>query len=199
MTQVYYNGSDILRAGLGIFASRDFRQGEDVTVSPVLILPRTAVDEMMYTSILQNFCIATEESEIVLLPIGASALANHALYPNMEMAWHQWKTDPPGKLKATLAKNITTLVDAKFTEIDIVFRATRDIVMGEELTFDYGKSWVNAYTTYLSEYAIWLSANHEDQGLGTTEASIPLFRHYIAPSPNMFPKSWDFEFESVSE
>ena len=201
MTQVYFNVSDILRAGLGLFASRDFKKGEDVTVSPVLILPRTAVEEMYYTSILQNYCIATEESEVVLLPISSSIIANHALNPNMEMDWFQWKSDLAGKLNATLAKNISTLVASKFTELDIVFRATRDILMGEELTFDYGEGWVTSYSTYLAEYAIWLTSHHEaaaeeeNEGVGTNEASVPLFRHFIAPPAGMFPQSWNFEYE----
>ena len=203
MTQVYFNVSDILRAGLGIFASRDFKKGEDVTVSPVLVLPRTEIEEMYYTSVLQNYCIAGEESEVVLLPIGMSVIANHALHPNMEMTWHEWKTHAPGKLNATLSQNISSLVESKFTSLDVVFRATRDIFIGEELTIDYGESWVNAYATYLADYAVWLTSNNHEEGEEgnvknmTEENGIPLFRHFIAPPAGMFPTSWDYQYETI--
>lgn len=200
MTQVYFNASDILGAGLGIFASRSFKGGEDITVSPALVLPRTTVEELQITSLLQNYCIATDESEIVLLPIGSSVIANHAMNPNMKIAWHRWSTDAPNKLENILARNVSELTSSRFTELDIVWRASRDIAMGEELTFDYGESWVNAFATYLAEYAIWLAdGNDRDEEEVSEESSMPMFRHFIAAPEGMFPEHWNFRYEEEDD
>lgn len=203
MTQVLVNTSTIVRAGLGLFAGRDFEVGETVTVSPVLILPRVDIEQMQITSVLQNFCIATDESEIVLLPIGTSMMANHALWPNMQMAWHLWKPEQKDALDAYLAQNVSVLTDSKFTRLDLAFVAVQRITAGDELTVNYGDQWVNTWASYLAEYVSWLTHEPPTHEEGEDEEEyeppeVPLFRSFIAPPPGLFPSHWNFEYETIN-
>jgi len=66
-------------AGLGLFAARSFNAGEVVTVSPVMLLPRAAVEKTAASaSVLANYCFAADDVNTVLLPFGPAAIANHA-------------------------------------------------------------------------------------------------------------------------
>lgn len=199
MTQVFVNTSTIVRAGLGLFAARDFEVGETVTVSPVLILPRGDIEEMQITSLVQNYCIASAESEIVLLPIGTSMMANHALAPNMEMAWHLWKADDKDKLDKLLAQNVSTLSEARFTQLDLAFLATHNISAGDELTVSYGQEWVETWATYLAEYTMYLMHDPPAEEKDHVTPEVPIFRSFIAPPPNLLPSHWNYVYETVED
>ena len=199
MTQVYVNTSHIVRAGLGLFAARDFEVGETVTVSPVLVLPRSDIEEMQITSLVQNYCIAGAESEVVLLPIGTSMMANHALVPNMEMSWHLWKADDKDKLDKILAHNVSTISETRFTQLDLAFLATHKIASGDELTVNYGQEWVEAWATYLAEYIMYLTHNPAAEEENHEAPEAPIFRHFIASPPNLMPTHWNIQYETVVE
>jgi hypothetical protein len=46
-------------------------------------------------SVLQNYCIASPDSSVVLFPLGLGALANDSLLANMELELYWWKAIDP--------------------------------------------------------------------------------------------------------
>jgi hypothetical protein len=56
--------------GKGLFARRAFKAGDIISISPVVLLPLDEVAETFDESILVNFCIYSEQSNVVLFPLG---------------------------------------------------------------------------------------------------------------------------------
>ena len=190
-------------AGRGLFASRDFAKDEIVSISPVLLLPKDEVAELgSYSdSVLQNYCIASPDSNVVLLPLGLGALANHAMaaMANMELEIFWWhSTDDIDKMRK-LNSTLIELSQERFAQLDIAYRATRDIHEGEEVTYDYGEGWINSWATHLAEVNDWLV----DTAVGTMakmkgefeEVPIerPRFLSYIEAPNNMYRDNWKDE------
>jgi hypothetical protein len=165
-------------------------------------MPKDEVSELgSYSdSVLQNYCIASPDSSIVLFPLGLGALANHAITANIELEIFWWEslhptddTDKMRKLNSTLIE----LSQEKFAQLDIAYRATRDIHEGEEVTYDYGEGWINSWATHLAEVNDWLV----ETAVGATarmkgefeEDSIerPKFLSYIEAPKNLYRDNWN--------
>lgn len=193
MTDVYVAESSKPMAGNGLFATRRFSKGDLISVSPVLIMPRHGVENLTDPdSVLQNYCISTEKSEVALLPIGYAALANHDSSPNMMMEWFSWPASPDTVQRALGEKNLSSLMKSPFSPLDIAYIATRNIEKDEELTINYGASWLDSWATYLARYADWLESG------GSLKAR-PIFRHFVEAPPGLFPLHWfDKRLEACS-
>jgi hypothetical protein len=193
-------------AGRGLFASRNFMKGEIVSISPVLLLPKDEVAELggHSDSVLQNYCIASPDSSVVLLPLGLGALANHAMAgtANMELEVFWWEFFHPNddidkmrKLKSTLVE----LSQEKFAQLDIAYRATRNIHEGEEVTYDYGEGWINSWATHLAEVNDWLvdtaaGAMAKMKGeVGKDLVQRPRFLSYVKAPKNLYLDHWKDE------
>lgn len=81
----------------------------------------------------------------------------------------------------------------------------RDIAMGEELFYDYGIEWVNAWSTYLAKlsedflFKLEKIRTQEDTG-GEVESKediiaspFPKFSHFIGASTGLFVPAWEDE------
>ena len=98
--------------GKGIFATRDFKTGELIEVSPVLV---SSMDEWKYLkkTILFNYCFTWgEDYEQIAIALGYGSLFNHSYSPN-----------------ATFINNLDNL--------SIDFFAFEDINDGDEITINY--------------------------------------------------------------
>jgi hypothetical protein len=156
-------------AGRGLFASRHFVKGEIVSISPLLFLPKDEVAEVgTYSdSVLQNHCIASPDSGIVLFPLGLESLANHAMTDtaNMELEIFCWKSTHPTNdvdKMHIINSTFTELSQENFAQLDIAYRATTDIHEGEEMTYNYGKGWINSWASHLVEVNDWLVETGEE-------------------------------------
>jgi hypothetical protein len=202
-------------AGRGLFASRNFVKGEMVSISPVLLLPKDEVAELAsYSdSVLQNYCIASSDSNIVLLPLGLGALANHAMAgtANVKLEIFWWESLHPNDDIDKMRKLNSTLVELsqeKFAQLDIAYRATRDIHEGEEVTYDYGEDWINSWATHLAKLNDWLvetAAGAMAKMKGEVEEDLiqrPRFLSYIEAPKNLYLDHWKdkaIEFEILSK
>ena len=144
-------------AGKGLFAAKDFEEGEIVTISPTMVIPKDEAEEVGHStySIIQNYCISLPNiSSLVLFPFGLSALANHARgeRANIEPEWYWWDEE---EKKSKTALSLEELKAAPFAQLDIAYRATRNISQGEELMFDYGDAWATAWAQHLGELNQW--------------------------------------------
>jgi len=182
LSHVYTDDSTVPLAGQGLFAKKDFSEGETIYVSPVLTLPKHEIVALGYESILINFCITSPESDVALLPIGLSAMANHGgKNANMNMSWYFWPSDEP---TANLRKSADELVKASFAQLDLAYTATRDIVAGEELFLFYGEDWERRWLTHLRNLKEWLPDAEAGEGMK------PMFRHSIEAPPGLYPRWW---------
>ena len=93
LSDVYIAGSRIEGNERGVFAGRRFRRGEVITISPVVALPRKAVEEQSSRNVLMNYCYWDGESSIVFLPLTKMAMMNHQApgSDNVAMTWFSWK------------------------------------------------------------------------------------------------------------
>ena len=178
MTHVMIYDSDIPLSGRGLFAMRDFKKGEIVDITPVLLLPKHDVQQTANETVLMNYCITAPGLDIVLLPIGFSAAINHntEYLSNLVLEWYQWSSDTDRKTKDD---PLDELLKSEFSPLDIAFRAKRDILYGEELTINYGVEWIEEWASYLaSTYRYNTTTNQR------------LFRHPIIAHDGFFPKHW---------
>ncbi|RYH08847.1 SET domain-containing protein-lysine N-methyltransferase [archaeon] len=167
--------SSIPNAGLGVFATRSFKKGELVSFSPVLALDEELVADTFDSSTLMNYCLAAEESQVVLLPLAPIGLVNHADEPNVYVNWLNWPST--NRLEETLQLPVDALLRLPYAPLDIAYYASRDIQEGEELFMDYGHRWSTAWAEYV-------------QCLESPEESCASFRHFIVVPQSMFPEHW---------
>ena len=182
LSHVYVDESTIPLAGKGLFAKKDFSQGEIIYVSPVLSLPKHEITALREESVLINFCLTSPDSDVALMPVGLSAMANHGgKHTNMNLSWHFWPSEEP---TVNLRKSADDLVKAPFAQLDLAYTATRDIRAGEELFIFYGEDWERKWWTHLRNLKEWLPDADGGEGMK------PLFRHSIEAPAGLFPKWW---------
>ena len=194
-------------AGIGLFAKRDFKKGEIVTISPILPLPAPEIELITVESVLQNYCISAPGSQVALLPIGYAGGINHEANPNVVMDWYDgWKSPDVNKsrnmgaefLRKSLEKNTESILSIDYSPFDLKYTATRDILKGEEITIDYGNAWVEEWAKYLAEtldYNSKRNFNPFDKIPGISKrkdiGDPPLFRQFIMAPPGLLPVQWD--------
>ena len=157
--------TDIPFCGQGVFSTRSFSEGDLVSVSPALMLPREEVEAASGdTCVLINYCITDPLSNVALLPITNFGLLNHgSSFANLQMELYHWE----GHGIAVENHSETT---TQYADVYISYRATRNISAGEELLIDYGSAWVDKWNAFV-----------ESGGL---------FRAPIEAPEGMFPDQW---------
>jgi hypothetical protein len=194
-------------AGKGLFAAKDFEEGEVVTISPTMVVPKDEAAAVGHSSdtIIQNYCMSLPNvSSVVLFPFGLSALANHARgeRANIGPEWHWWTEE---EKESKTAMSLASLRAAPFAQLDIAYRATRRISQGEELMFDYGDEWANAWTRHLGDLNQWsmkrawiehAEANHAHPYSRLGRAERPRFLSFIGAPVHLLLPTWR---DSLSE
>ncbi len=181
LSDVHLRTSSIDEAGRGLFASRSFKKGELVTISPVAVLEKSFVDSLADRTVLQNYCLWDGKSSIVLLPLLNGIMMNHqpSEEANIEIKWFSWQHDETDvDVKKYIFKHATSsdLLSQPVAPLDIGFHATKDIAEGEELFLNYGDQWVEN----------WLNAKcHSDDHSHCD--TIGNFRSYIYVNQGLFP------------
>lgn len=194
-------------AGTGLFAKRDFKKGEIVTISPILFLPAPEMELITVESVIQNYCISAPGSQVALLPIGYAGGINHNADPSVVMDWYDgWKSPDANKaknmgadfLRKALEMDTETLLKTEYSPLDLKYTATRDIPKGEEITADYGNAWVEAWAVYLAktlDYNGKRNFGPFDKIPGISKVKNigdpPLFRQFMAAPPGLLPEQWN--------
>lgn len=185
LTDLYMDTSVIPMAGKGIFSKLAYKKGDIVSITPVLTLPKHIVENQVPSCVLINYCIGEggRDSDVVLLPLTLAAMFNHGgVSANVAMDWYSWSDQE--SLDKALNMTPDTLVSSPFAQLDLAYRATRDIAVGEELLLFYGEAWERSWVAHLAGLEKWLASGD------TTLASKPQFRHPIAPPAGLFPAHW---------
>ena len=215
LDQTYVKQSTYPLAGYGLFAKRSFRAGDIVTISPVLALPAKEVASIRHESVLMNYCLSDEESEVALLPIGYAAVINHDSNANLRMDWYDgwdgmhthkicsdWQKCqaqeadgevlPASSLPRLRALSLDTasILHADYSQLDLKYTATRDIKQGEELSIDYGSAWLADWAAYLAKSLSYKARSGPFESGNTDKFSPPLFRAFIQAPPGLLPPQW---------
>ena len=171
LSHVSVNTSTIPNAGKGLYAERDFKAGEIVLVSPVLLLAREMVERTRETSVLMNYCFTPpgEASDIVLFPLNNAVALNHqpSGLANLDFDWYDWarvstrgayfeqSNNITRDLNALLRLSVDEVLSAPLAQFDLAFTALTDIAEGDELTINYGDSWRAAWELYGQDMDVW--------------------------------------------
>lgn len=187
LSNVYVAESEISQANQGLFTKNSVKKGEIVTISPMMVLPRHKVEKQNDNSLLINYCISRNDSDVALLPVGLAGMINHnngdnGDQANLHMEWHSW--DSPGG-RSKVKWEVKPLEAAEFPPLYIKYIADRDIMAGEELTISYGPDWERAWHEFdAASRSVECSADNRD------EAEEPQFRHYITAPEGLFPANF---------
>lgn len=194
LTDVRIDESLLPFAGKGLFATRDFKCGSVVTISPVNTLPRSVVEEATHRDncLLVNYCISVPSSEMMLFPFGNAAMINHnsTAAANVLPVWYDWRSKATTRLGNQIARfdasgdidDLQGLFDSPFAQFDLAFVAQRDIAKGEELTMDYGITWADQWLHYARGVNEYLRDPEEN--------SRPLLHRNVEAPAGLFPDSW---------
>ena len=184
LSDVSVKDSTLPLAGKGLYAKKDFKKDEIISISPVLVLPKHEVERMNDVSVLYNYVITSEGSDVAIFPIGLAAMANHGgVESNMVMSWYVWSNEDD-TFANNLKKTGDDLLASPFAQLDLAYRATRDISAGEELLLFYGEDWENKWVSHLDKLLEWLPESEEE------DKNKPQFRHSIEAPSGLFPKWW---------
>jgi hypothetical protein len=157
LSAVEVRESSIPLAGNGLFAKNVFNIGDVVSVSPLLILPKHEIEWTVEHSVLINYVISAEGSDVALLPFTQMALANHGgVLANVKLQWLEWPAMQ--SFNGTVLSYQTSLEElmrVPFAPLDMKLVATRPIAAGEEVLLDYGAAWERAWLRYLQEKEAW--------------------------------------------
>jgi hypothetical protein len=169
--------STIPGAGRGAFAKRSITKGEIVATAPLvrmykhqmLIFPideltKERLNEPPEIQLVMNYVLGHPKSPFVFYPYGTGVnLINHATHdhftPNVKFVWSE-KDYHNSKY---LDMDVETIEEARVSPfvhvMDLV--ATKDIVAGEEILLDYGKSFdqdlrqfTDAYQEKIPEFSL---------------------------------------------
>jgi len=175
-------------AGRGLFASVDFKPGDIVSVSPVVIMEKSQAIAASIDSLLLNYCISEEGFEYVLIPLGLGAIANDGggniaangdvgvhdagvRNANAKLEWYFFSPDTHGDNSTTLAKSIKELAEAPFAQLDLAYIATEVIAKGQEITIDYGPEWRARWLSYLAALQSWEEEQSESSSSVSSSSS----------------------------
>jgi hypothetical protein len=172
--------STVTFAGLGVFSVKQYKAGDVVSVTPVIVLPKDeAIEASGATCVLINYCITDARSSVALLPITVFALVNHAgVNANLEIDWFFWDESSRDRLH----RSAQEVSGQAFADMYISYRATRDIAVGDEFFIDYGPNWVDQWNEYVEAHN---AETETEAGSGGA-----LFRHPIEAPFGKFPTHW---------
>lgn len=193
LTDVIGKQSEFTNAGRGLFALRDFKQGEIVTLSPALILSKRRLQDAASHSVMINYAISSPGSDAAVLPFGRGSLINNAGrdYSNVAVSWFNWETrEYGGDIGKITRKTIQELSKASAGAVTVAYVANRAIAAGEELTLYYGRDWEVMWT----EYVIGMNSQYEGRKVKKGLARKIRFRQPIGAGEGMFPPDW---FENI--
>lgn len=197
VSNVFINTSTIPLAGRGLFSKRNYKKGEIVTISPVLFLPKHRMqDESIYTSVLFNYCLTSEGSDVALLPIGFGSMINHGgkTKSNVYIDWYNWESQGNND-KNNHKNNNNNLPSIEwkaiqlernpFAPLDIQYIATKDISIGDEILLSYGEKWEIEWKKYFNNLEKWHGTDPETNENNIIER--PQFRQSIEVPKSFFP------------
>jgi hypothetical protein len=173
--------STIPDAGRGAFATRDFKEGTRLTISPMLLIPDDTLMEMyeikqtkrkvngkkvkrqefdfnkpIGKQVVLNYAFGHPESSMLLLPLApVMSFINHAS-ENASNVYVDWSNHPHLMSKEDIGDETVDDLEERIGagQPTILFQvvALKDIKKGDELLLDYGVEWEFAWDAWKKEF-----------------------------------------------
>jgi hypothetical protein len=180
LDNIYLDDSSIPMAGKGVFSKQYHHKGDIVHVSPVIVLPKHAINTISDHSVLGNYCFEFgNASDVLLFPIALAGMMNHGAgsTANIEVKWFEWDGQ-----NSLLNKPIAELEKLQFAPLFIQYVAKEDIEPHTELLISYGDAWENAWMKYLDDMSMWTQITT----LENSDEYPPQFRQYISAPESLY-------------
>jgi hypothetical protein len=177
--------STIQHAGRGAFATRTIQKGDYVSIAPLIHIPERDVlnvyaskydpntgeeigrDFATHTGyqLLLNYCFGHASSTMLLCPYGpGTVFINHdSNSPNVKL---EWSVDPYHNA-SWMEQPVSYFDNVWRAGLSFEYIALRDIDVGEEITFDYGIEWEDAWR------------EHEKQWIPPNDTSTYMLHHNL--------------------
>jgi hypothetical protein len=178
--------SNIPNAGRGAFATRQFGQGQTITISPMLHVAdkdlmtmypiitvtdeKTGQVEHDYDRTTQpigkqlflNYCFGHAESSLLLFPLGSMVtLINHsAKSPNAYITWSMRKDNNLSNKHQYHDYTVDELAQVDKVVLMMKVVALRDIAADEEILLDYGPDWEASWQDYRTKWETTKESSH---------------------------------------
>ena len=182
MTHIYVEPSNIPLGANGVYTESGYNKGETVSISIALILPKHLLLEDE-SSVLINYCISSETSDVAMLPLGQAGMMNHGgtAKSNIAIKFFDWNNNSVEDYFDIREKSGVAFDAAP---VYIEYYATRSIGRGEELLLDYGVKWEAAWRRYLHRIKSWIEVKGNK---GESLVNAPQFREPISAPSGLFP------------
>lgn len=157
--------STLPHAGQGGFAQYRIKQGEIVVPAPLIqIVDKNSLivnDDDGKPSgwqLLINYCFGHAESSLLLCPDTNALLINHCSErkkecgPNGPNAMYRWSTGWEPRSDEWRKQSLKEIGRQKGRGLSMEIVALRDILPGEEVTFDYGLEWETAWEQHVQTW-----------------------------------------------
>lgn len=178
LSDTYVSPSSLPLAGNGLFSKKAYKKDDLVMLSPVLVLPKKDLELTIDSSLLINYCITSNGSDVALLPISVGGMINHGgKSSNVEITWHMIEDT-----ESFLAQSPKNLSQLNYAPLSIKYVAKRPILIGEEITVNYGIEWEKEWIEHLHNLKNW-NEKYSDYG----HFLKPQFRKMIEAPKGMFP------------
>lgn len=157
-------GSSIIpQAGKGAFAVRYVQKGAIIGSAPLLQLDRKILNDNRtgrMTQLLLNYCFSHANSSILFIPYtpAVQAINHDGKKPNAKIQWSTMKLNKVDWLK----ENLDEIKSKKVAGLIIDFVATKNILVGEEVTIDYGSAWADAWNKHSEGWGVSDKLYEED-------------------------------------
>ena len=186
ITDIYVALSSLPLASRGLFGRVKFRAGDLVSISPVLALSKSHWLKWKRNAIVMNYCFSSPNSDLLLLPIGIAAMANHGgkARANLRVDWYIWDNAQEEHYN-NMNKSVGELQAMKQSPFSLGYYALRDIEENEELYLDYGEDWERDWGLYLEDLQHWRVAQRPYKHHGP-----PAFRHFINAPDYLYSSKW---------
>ena len=144
--------SNIPQAGRGAFATRFLPKGS--FVAPMPLMHECKVDAFLSggkTQVLLNYCFGHKSSTITLCPYGplASLINHNKVKANVEI---RWSTSTKLYSDEWLHMNKEELCNMGHSSLLFDVVAIKDIQQGEEVYFNYGQEWDDAWAQHIKNW-----------------------------------------------
>lgn len=160
--------SDIPHAGRGGFSKKAFSAGERILPLPMMQIARESLQIYATTNgaqhkrrveghqLLLNYCFGHSNSSMVLMPYSSTAgFINHASShsANAKVVWAEVSSDPTDfHQNGWMEQPVKELLTKGYAGLLMHLVATRDIKQGEEVTIDYGSTWIEAWQDHVANW-----------------------------------------------
>jgi hypothetical protein len=197
--------STIQHAGRGAFATRTIQKGDYVSIAPLIHIPERDIlnvyaskydpetgeeigrDFTTHTGyqLLLNYCFGHASSTMLLCPYGpGTVFINHdSNSPNVKL---EWSIDPYHNA-SWMEQPVSYFDNVWRAGLSFEYIALRDIDVGEEITFDYGIEWEDAWR------------EHEKQWVPPNDTSTYMLHHNLNQDLSLPVPTHDEDATLISE